>query len=104
MLTRLVSICVNVLWFVYTSMLTAVYHAGSSASVMVQQPTERPLSAAPVEPATPDSASEYLTWLPATCSAVSLRLFALDSAIIYRPGDQPGRETLQVTLPPCHHP
>ena len=70
---------------------------------MVQQPTERPLSAAPVEPANPESTSEYLTWLPSTCSAVSLRLFALDSAIIYRPGDQPGRETLQVTLPPCDH-
>lgn len=70
---------------------------------MVQQPTERPLSAAPVEPANPESTSEYLTWLPATCSAVSLRLFALDSAIIYCPGDQPGRETLQVTLPPCEH-
>lgn len=68
---------------------------GSSASVMVQQPTERALSATPVEPATPDSTSDYLTWLPATCSAVSLRLFAVDSAIIYRPGDQPGRETLQ---------
>ncbi len=70
---------------------------------MVQQPTDCPLSAAPVEPAIPDSISEYLTWLPATCSAVSLRLFALDSAIIYRPGDQPGRETLQVTLQPCDH-
>ncbi|KAL0041481.1 hypothetical protein WJX79_004991 [Trebouxia sp. C0005] len=68
---------------------------GSSASVMVQQPMERPLSAAPVAPAAPNPTSEYLTWLPATCSAVSLRLFALDSAIIYRPGDQPGRETLQ---------
>lgn len=84
-------------------MLIAVYHAGSSASVMVQQPMERPLSAAPVAPAAPNPTSEYLTWLPATCSAVSLRLFALDSAIIYRPGDQPGRETLQVTLPPCDH-
>lgn len=65
----------------------------------MQQPTEHPLSAAPVEPAIPESSPEYLSWLPATCSAVSLRLFAIDSAIIYRTGDQPGRETLQVSRP-----
>ena len=74
--------------------------AGSSASVEVQQPTDRPISAAPVEPVLPATPSEYLSWLPATCSAVSLRLFAVDSAIIYRPGDQPGRETLQVSDSP----
>lgn len=71
--------------------------AGQCAGVEVQQPTERPLSAAPVAPVLPATPSELLSWLPATCSAVSLRLFAIDSAIIYRPGHQPGRESLQVT-------
>ena len=61
----------------------------------VQQPTEQPLSHA-----VPESASfaESLAWLPATSAAVSLRLFAIDAAIIYRPGDPPGREVIQVSL------
>jgi hypothetical protein len=49
-----------------------------------------------------------LGWLPPTTAAVSLRLYALDAAILYTPGSQPGRETLQVPpysfwprLPPC---
>ena len=70
--------------------------AGQHAAVEVSNPAERPLSAAPVEPAVVPTPGEHLSWLPATCAAVSLRLFAIDSAIIYRPGDQPGRETLQV--------
>lgn len=67
----------------------------ASAAVEVANPTDRPISAAPVEPAIAATPAEHLNWLPATCAAVSLRLFAIDSAIIYRPGDQPGRETLQ---------
>eukprot|EP00884_Botryococcus_braunii_P016830 jgi/Botrbrau1/3830/Bobra.0183s0056.2 len=36
-----------------------------------------------------------LGWLPPTIPAVSLRLYALDAAILYTPGSQPGRETLE---------
>ena len=70
----------------------------AAAAVEVANPTDRPISAAPVEPAIAPTPAEQLNWLPATCAAVSLRLFAIDSAIIYRPGDQPGRETLQVCI------
>lgn len=49
-------------------------------------------------PAIPASPSDSLAWLPATSAAISLRLFAIDAAIIYRPGDLPGREVIQVSL------
>ena len=62
----------------------------------VQQPTEQPMSDLSVTPAIPASPSDSLAWLPATSAAISLRLFAIDAAIIYRPGDPPGREVIQV--------
>ena len=62
----------------------------------MQQPTEQPVSDPPTEAATPASPSESLAWLPATSAAISLRLFAIDAAIIYRPGDLPGRDIIQV--------
>lgn len=49
-----------------------------------------------VTPTIPASPSDSLAWLPATSAAISLRLFAIDAAIIYRPGDPPGREVIQV--------
>lgn len=64
----------------------------------MQQPTEQPVSDPSVTPAIPASPSDSLAWLPATSAAISLRLFAIDAAIIYRPGDLPGREVIQVSL------
>ena len=79
--------------------LICYMHAGhAAAAVEVANPADQPISAASVEPAIAAIPADQLSWLPATCAAVSLRLFAIDSAIIYRPGDQPGRETLQVGL------
>ena len=64
----------------------------------MQQPTQLAVSDPSVTPAIPASSSDSLAWLPATSAAISLRLFAIDSAIIYRPGDLPGRELIQVSL------
>eukprot|EP00803_Ostreobium_quekettii_P007554 evm.model.scf_591.1 EVM.evm.TU.scf_591.1 scf_591:13568-18861(-) len=40
------------------------------------------------------TAGELLSHLPSTSSSLFLRLFALDAAIMYKPGGQPARETL----------
>ncbi len=41
---------------------------------------------------------QLLEWLPPTVAAVSLRLGALDAALIYSPGMPPARDNLQVTI------
>ena len=75
------------------------------------------LPVAPVVPAAPEAAQsegeaadaqaeqvseavQRLAWLPATVAAVSLRLAAFDAAVVYVPGVQPARDTLQVSLSP----
>ena len=70
----------------------------AGAAVAVQQPTEQPVSDPSLEAAIPEPPSESLAWLPATSAAISLRLFAIDAAIIYRPGDPPGRDVIQVSI------
>ncbi len=48
---------------------------------------------------------EPLGWVPPTCAAVSLRLFALDAALVYQPGQPPARERHQagsVPFPRLH--
>jgi hypothetical protein len=49
---------------------------------------------AEIQPAAADA--QVLEWLPPTVAAVSLRLGALDAALIYSPGLPPARDTLQV--------
>lgn len=75
-------------------------------------PTPAPQLQIPSGTAEPASSAaslsaEHLGCLP-TYAAVSLRLHAIDAACIYRPGEQPARETLPVGLhhvplwPPCN--
>ncbi|KAL3160990.1 hypothetical protein ABBQ38_009379 [Trebouxia sp. C0009 RCD-2024] len=66
----------------------------ASAVAEVAQPTEQAESDPPGRPAVPVTPSDSLAWLPATSAAISLRLFAIDAAIIYRPGNLPGRELI----------
>ena len=44
------------------------------------------------------AAEEPLGWLPATHAAVALRLAELDAALVYTPGQPPGREAMTVFL------
>ena len=53
---------------------------------------------AEIQPAAADA--QVLEWLPPTVAAVSLRLGALDAALIYSPGLPPARDTLQVKFVP----
>ena len=50
------------------------------------------------EGATPDAEQEAqpLAWLPASLASVALRLQALDAALVYKEGQHPAREDLQV--------
>jgi len=47
---------------------------------------------------TADAVAARLAWLPATMSAVCLRLAAFDAALVYTPGVPPSRDTLQVSV------
>ena len=49
-----------------------------------------------VQPGFQVEVEEPLGWVPPTCAAVSLRLFALDAALVYQPGQPPARERHQV--------
>lgn len=73
----------------------------ASAVAEVAQPTEQAESDPPGRPAVPVTPSDSLAWLPATSAAISLRLFAIDAAIIYRPGNLPGRELIPVSAVLC---
>lgn len=75
--------------------------AGQAGSVEVQQHAEQAGGDPPVTPAVPATPSDSLAWLPATSAAISLRLFAIDAAVIYRPGNLPGREVLPVSRLVC---
>lgn len=75
-----------------------------SASPAAPSPSPAPAAmAATAEDAPPSQTEggvggveEPLGWLPATPAALALRLAELDAALIYMPGQPPGRETMPV--------
>ena len=64
----------------------------------VQPPAGQPQAAGPA----PTPIAEHMGCLP-TSAAVSLRLHAIDAAIVYQPGELPARETLPVPIHACQY-
>ncbi|KAK9816480.1 hypothetical protein WJX72_000803 [[Myrmecia] bisecta] len=60
-----------------------------------QLPGRASRAATPERSAAVAAAAETLAWLPATVAAIALRLWALDAALVYKPGEHPARDSLQ---------